>query len=132
MPRHLLAGLSISGVRRVEYADLLRLMERAERCGRKPHGNRPWLEARRDDVAHCYLVRLPQRNHRGFVKCALVIIDNKNRGVWMNLDVRRRFYLRLPRIRSVEMENLMLNLAVRLPIVRRIEDPLFDPDAGFG
>jgi hypothetical protein len=95
------------------------------------HGNRAWLEGCRDDVERFYLVRLPRRNHRGFVKCAMIVIDKKNRGVWMNLDVRRRLYSRLPRVGASDMENLVLNLVVRVPFVRMSEDSMFDPGVEF-
>jgi len=126
-----LFGLSAAGVRRVRYKDLLRLMEFAERQGGLAHGNRGWLEDHSDEAEIFYLVRLPRRDHRGFVKCALVVMGKMNRGVWMNLDVRRRSYSRLPRVSNLEMENLMLNLAVRLPNVRMAEDSMFDPDVDF-
>lgn len=125
--------LSASGVRRVRHKDLLRLMELAERQGDLAHGNRGWLETHSDGVEiRYYLVRLPQRDHRNFVRCALVVMSKGNRGIWMTLDVRRRSYLRLPRISNIEMENLMLNLAVRLPLVRMAEDSRFEPDIDFG
>jgi hypothetical protein len=65
------------------------------------------------------------------VKCALIVIDDKSRGVWMNLDVYRRLYSRLPRADASDVEDLVLNLAVRFPLVRMREDSLFDPDVEF-
>jgi hypothetical protein len=55
----------------------------------------------------------------------------KNQGVWMNLDVRRRVYSRLPCVTASEVENLVLNLAVRFPSVRMPEDPMFDASVNF-
>ena len=126
-----LFGLSLSGVRKIGYAHLLRAMQVAEGAEGLAHGNRAWLEGHCDDAQHFYLVPLPRRDHRGFVKCALLIIDKRNRGVWMNLDVHRRLYSKLPRVGAPETEKLVLNLAVRFPFVRMPEDSMFDPNIEF-
>lgn len=128
---HRLFGFSISGVRRVDFAPLLQVMKTAERVEGLAYGNRTWLVGRREDIDRLYLVRLPRRNHQGFVKCALIVISRNNQGVWMNLDVRRRIYSRLPRITASEMEDLTLNLAIRFSFVRMPEDPMFDADVEF-
>ena len=127
-----LPTLRTSGVRQIGVDKALQLMRMAERREGRVHGNATWLEQHEAAVRAIFLVRsLSGRDRWGYIRCFVVILSNRDFGASMTLDVHSRELRRLRRAPNPAVEYLALNLAVRFPLVRAEDDPMFDPNVEF-
>lgn len=90
----------------------------AAETGLAHEGKRTWL-AERSEYERCYLVPVPDvRLMSADVRCLVVLLDNRNRAVWMSLDVSPWRALGLPKLRGREMTRVMGSLAAISPVIR--------------
>jgi hypothetical protein len=117
--RRIVMGLAYRHVRRLSLESADRLMGVAATRRLSHKGNRDWLVARKGEYESCYLVPMPDiRLRSSDTRCILVLLDRKNRAVWMSVDVSPWKVLRLPKLRRREVVASIGRLAANCPVVQ--------------
>jgi len=101
--RRTAARLAHRHVRRLSRQSADRLMAIAAETGLAHKGKRTWL-AERSEYERCYLIP--------------VLPDDRNRAVWMSLDVSPWRVLGLPKLRGRELTDVVGSLAAASPVIR--------------
>lgn len=116
--RRTAARLANRHVRRLSRQSADRLMAIAAETGLAHKGKRTWL-AERSEYERCYLIPVPAAPLRSAdVRCLVVLLNDRNRAVWMPLDVSPWRVLGLPKLRGRELTDVVGSLAAASPVIR--------------